>query len=485
MAEENSEKKENRLNENKRRSFDYDSLHGLRRLAIYVLSLGLIGYFVRGTFWFFVVIFFIAIILLKGLWNGISPYLPEFLVKGIPLVVTLVIIGYMAFFVYRVASQGTEAGITSVVGTQIRESAIWKGAGVFLNKLNFYAENPLAAGDPFAQPASQEKISSKGISFDNPETRKNYYVEGETIIVEGDATITALENDDTSVNFGCNINQSGIDRDGTIKIVGILGNKFKVYAGYDETIHYICELEGIEFDDANESKDKKYKIFNVNIFGEYQDFTTTSLLSIYTLENQMLEQLKSEGKDPFGIGDYKNLNKKDGITAAECIKGCGLTRVALQSQKQPQTELTPYPLRIALKKDSDYYGDIIKIESITVDMPQGNFELIACENFGGDNAFDKNDPSWESYNKEFVESEYGDASEYAFYCDYKVTRPAVKPGIASDIKVDAVYDYRVVKLKTIEIRPGKQLTENDQETLPVQPEGDYEDYTEATYYDVG
>ena len=117
-------------------------------------------------------------------------------------------------------------------------------------------------------------------------------------------------------------------------------------------------------------------------------------------------------------------------------------------------------------------------------MPQDNFELVACDNFGDDNVFDKDDASWEEYNKEFVEGGFGDASEYSFYCDYKVTRPAVKPGVYSDIRVDAVYDYKVTKLKIVQISRGKKF-DVDESTPEVQPEDDYEGYTEATYYNVG
>jgi len=47
---------------------------------------------------------------------------------------------------------------------------------------------------------------------------------------------------------------------------------------------------------------------------------------------------------------------------SSCFSGCGLTKVALKTSKQPQTNMGTYLLSIGIRKDVDWYGDIVEIK---------------------------------------------------------------------------------------------------------------------------
>ncbi len=496
MVEEDSEKKRDGRREERdseKKGFNYEVSHSLRKLAATLVILLVLSYFLRNTFWVYGTLFIIAIVVLKAVWGMISPFLPDIIVKGIPFLFTLAIIGGIIWVASNLIISGGESGFFGVAGAKIESSGAAKAFNAWAKEIGFFAQNPdqlLSSADPFAAPPkSAEDVPTKGILFESVSSRKTQYVEGETIIVEGDVNVIALKDHDTKVKFYCSINQGETNKTGALTLAGILGTEIVINAGQDETLHYLCKFDGVELNLSKEERTNKkedIRFLVATIFGEYQDFTTTSLLRVYTLQDDLLTQIKAQGKEPFENIDDPFLDKKEGVTKAQCVYGCGLTRLSMQTQKQPQTEVTPYSLRLALRKDRDYYGDIIKVEKIELALPQENFELISCDNFGGDTVLDSSDDYWSYFNKEIIEESFGQATEFDFYCEYKVTRPALKV-IFSELKADATYDYRVSTTKKIEIKEGKLYAEggyaaqNNQQKISDSNDG----YVEADYYNVG
>ena len=89
------------------------------------------------------------------------------------------------------------------------------------------------------------------------------------------------------------------------------------------------------------------------------------------------------------------------------------------------------------------------IKRIEVNVPS-NFELLTCEDFGGDNVLEEGEPGLEALN-ERIKKDYGTPSDYSIYCDYKIVRPKVNPGEFDEIQVSVTYDYRVDIKKTVNV----------------------------------
>ena len=301
-----------------------------------------------------------------------------------------------------------------------------------------------------------EENVKKGIEFFDLRTRRPWFEEEGEIILYGSARITALPDVDTKVVFDCNLNDTDIedknyDPKGKLTLRNMEGNSLNVYAGRDEVVSFECKLNGIPLnlsDKARADKEEDSRTFTAMVEGIYHDFTTTTVLSVYNIKKDEYDLLI----DPEDLIPNKNLNGK---VSSECINGCGLTTVPLTTDQLIQTEIGSNLLGIALKKDSDWYGEIDSVSKIDVRMPD-NFQLIACDHFGGDSILDDGDAYLDVLNQDLKNNKYGGARDFSFYCDYKIVRPRAFLG-PSEVSVDTTYNYKVEAKKAIKIIEKKVI----------------------------
>jgi len=458
---------------------------------IFLTMLGIAGQFIANLGWWIWVP--IGLLLVFTILKAIIPPQAYALVKSIFVWAALgIIILYVIYF----GKAAYQSGIWKGGATALEDSGVDKAVKSTGGGLMDYIRNPQKLFYEYYSwdsPKSTEKKELKGIEFFGVETRRDEFKEGMNIVVTGTAKVSAMKDKDTSVTFNCGFDENNISEKiknenynskGVLKLRGIEGNSITVYAGRNEVVDFVCELNGIDLDlgdsgitDEDKRKDEieDIRTFVVSIEGIYSDFVTTSLLKVYNLQREKLNQLRDPFeniKEPLLDSNFK--------MRSQCLSGCGLTRLALKTSKQPQTEIGSYTFSMSLRKDSDWYGDIKKVKSLEVMTPQ-NFELIACENFGGDAIFDDGDAPYFEILNEKIKDDYGTASDYAFYCDYRISRPRIFIGF-DEFMAKATYDYLVTTKKTINIIETRDLQgmnniAQGDETIPE------EGYDGADYYE--
>lgn len=419
----------------------------LAGLIAYGTSIFLGNSFLRWPIWFLVSFYFIgavfwALPIPNELKSGISN-----VVKGL-LMLGLVVWG--GFFIYS----GFETGGWKDLVIGVEETGAEKAVGTSLASLRDSALNPSRIFNDYRDfdkvDVVEENVKS-GIEFFDLRTRRPWFNEGDEIVLYGSARISALPETDTQVIFNCNINDTDIESEthydpiGKLTIRNMEGNKINVYAGRDEVVSFECALNGIPLNLSEKQRtnnEEDSRTYTAVVEGIYNDFTTTSVLNIYNIKKEEYDLLS----DPEDLVPNKNFNGK---ISSECINGCGLTKVSLTTDQLIQTEVGSNLLGIALKKDSDWYGEIESVSKIDVRMPD-NFQLIACDYFGGDNILDGSDPHLRVLNQDLKDKKYGGARDFSFYCDYNVARPRLFLG-PSEISVDTTYNYKVEGKKTVQI----------------------------------
>ncbi len=465
---------------------------------VFFIIVGIVGQFILNLGWWIWVI--VGLLLVFTILKAIVPPKVYEFVKSMFMWVALGIIILGVIYFGKAAYQ---SGVWKEGSVALEESGVDKAAKSTGGGFMEYIRNPQKLFYEYYSwdsPKSTEKKELKGIEFFGVENRRDEFKEGMNIVVTGTAKVSAMKDKDTTITFNCGFDENNISEKiknenynskGTLKLRGIEGNSITLYAGRNEIVDFVCELKGIDLDlgdigilgdsgisDEDKRKDdfEDIRTFVVSIEGVYGDFVTTSLLKVYNLQKEKLDQMK----DPFE--DVKEpLLDSNLKMRSQCLSGCGLTRLALKTSKQPQTEIGSYTLSMGLRKDSDWYGDIKEVKSLEVMSPQ-NFELIACENFGGDAIFDEGDKPYIDNLNEKIKDDYGTAADYAFYCDYRISRPRIFMGF-DEFMAKATYDYLVTTKKTINIIETRDLqgTNNiaqDDGSVP-----DYDGYEEAEYYE--
>lgn len=440
--------KDSPTDDSSKKKFDWQELtQELTKLAVAVLGFWVAAQFLQETFLLWIVWFFLGMFLLFHVLKFIP--IPEFVKSLVKFIVVfgIIVVGVM-FIVAGFRTGGwkelligvEETGAEQAVGTSLAK--LW---GNILHPERIYEEYR-----DFDKVDVSEENMKKGIEFFDLRTRRPWFEEGEEITLYGSARITALPESDTKVAFNCNINDTATegkdyDPEGKLTLRGIEGNSINVYAGHDEVVSFECKLNGIPLnlsEDDREDKEEDSRTFTSVVEGIYYDFTTTTVLNIYNVKKEEYDLLT----DAEDLIPNKNLN---GRVSSECIEGCGLTTVPLTTDQLIQTEVGSNLLGIALKKDAEWYGEIDSVSKIDVRMPD-NFQLIACDHFGGDGVLDNSDPYLTVLNQDLKEKKYGSSRDFSFYCDYNIVRPRVFLG-PSEISVDTTYNYKVERKKAVKI----------------------------------
>ncbi len=388
MAEKENKKKPREPKEDSQ-GLKFSDIGGL----IGILLIGVIGHLFFGLgVWLWIPI---GILVFFMILKWVIPEEVYNVIKSVSLWVLLAgVIIYLAFFSMSIYKTGAWKGSVVAAEEAGVEKAVTKTGATWFE----YVKNPqLLFYDYYSwdQPKDVEDKPTRGVLFYGVETRRNEFKEGSPITIHGSARITALPNEDISVEFGCNLDDKDLNKttknknynkEGKLTLRGIEGNEINVYAGRDETIDFVCELNGLQLNlaegtetDADKRKDKRkdIKTFVAKIEANYKNFETTTLLKVYNIQKEKLDQMA----DPFeGLSDpLLDSNKK---MRSQCLSGCAFTKLAVKTSKQPQTEIGSYTITMGLRKEKDWYGDVLKLNEIQVSLPK-NFELMSCEDFGG------------------------------------------------------------------------------------------------------
>ena len=429
-------------------------------LIAYGTSIFLGNSFLRWPIWFLVSFYFIgAVFWALPIPNELKSWISG-LVKSL-LMIGLVVWG--GFFIYS----GFQTGGWKDLVIGVEETGADKAVGTSLASLWDSALNPSRIFNDYRDFDNVDVVEEnvkKGIEFFDLRTRRPWFNEGDEIVLYGSARITALPETDTKVTFNCDINDTDIESEthydpiGKLTLRNMDSNSLNVYAGRDEVVSFECVLNGIPLNLSEKKRtnnEEDSRTYTAVVEGIYHDFTTTSVLNIYNIKKEEYDLLS----DPEDLVPNKNLNGK---ISSECINGCGLTKVSLTTDQLIQTEIGANLLGIALKKDSDWYGEIDSVSKIDVRLPD-NFQLIACDYFGGDSILDGSDPHLSILNQDLKDNAYGSARDFSFYCDYNVARPRLFLG-PSEVSVDTTYNYKIEGKKTVQIIEKRftnsSLTEN-------------------------
>ncbi len=433
----------------------------LMKFALAILGFWVAAQFLQGSFLLWIV------------WSALGLFLLFQVLKFIPvplfiknLVKFIVVFGIIVIGVMFIVS-GFRTGGWKDLLIGVEETGAEKAVGTSLAKLwgnIIHPERIYEEYRDFDKVDVSEESVKKGIEFFDLRTRRPWFEEEDEITLYGSARITALPDSDTKVAFNCNINDTDIeskdyDPKGKLTLRGIEGNSINVYAGHDEVVSFECKLNGIPLnlsEKARKDKEEDSRTYTSLVEGIYYDFTTTTVLNIYNVKKEEYDLLT----DAENLIPNKNLN---GRVSSECIEGCGLTTVPLTTDQLIQTEIGSNLLGIALKKDADWYGEIDSVSKIDVRMPD-NFQLIACDHFGGDSILDDSDPYLAVLNQDLRDKEYGSARDFSFYCDYNIVRPRVFLG-PSEISVDTTYNYKVEGKKAVKIIEKKIISTGNNDNI--------------------
>ena len=428
----------------------------LPKLAFATIGFWVSSIFLKGSIFLWVAWFIFGLIFLKAvLWMLPVPIeWKETIAKIFKFILVLAIV----FFGVSLLWTGFQTGGYKELLIGVEETGAEKAVGTTWEKIWGSILHPGRIGDEFSDwdnVKTVEENIKKGIEFFDLRTRRPWFEEETEIILYGSAKITALPQTDTKVTFGCKIDEEDAkdvgskdyNPKGKLTLRGLEGNTVDVFAGHDVEVSFECILNGIPLnlsDDLRKDKEEDSRTFVSIVEGIYYDFTTTTVLGVYNIKKEEYDKLT----DPEDSIPDKGLNGK---ISSECFEGCGLTTVPLTTVPLIQTEVGSNLLRVILKRDSDWYGNIDRVSKIDVNMPN-NFRLINCEDFGGDSILDESDPYLDVLNKNLKDEryEYSGGREFSFYCDYNVVEPRNFLG-KSDIIVASTYDYKVEGKEAIKI----------------------------------
>lgn len=364
------------------------------------------------------------------------------------------------------------------------------GIGARISSLWEKVKNPEAWASEyysFKNPEATEQVVKKGITFNNLQSVRPYYYNKDKIEILGDAHIDAIEETPSKVVFSCKDDENNV---GKILIYGVsedLQEQQEVNVNENMDINFKCEIDpkenslsgditqtceeqggvfcnrgdiskrcngewvvssdfdnccrgscisattgekitstGSELSKKVSNNEIKYKI--VYIIAEYKDFITKSDLEVCSISRQEL----NKNKDLY--------QKKE--ENAQCVSGCGLTRLQIKTSKQPLSEDVTYPLIIGLVNDADWYGKISKVNSVDVDISR-SFDLIG-------NCKESINNQISSVNEQINKSTEEKPRLNPFQCDFQLTDVGDKLK-CSIVEINAKYNYIVKGSSVIEI----------------------------------
>ncbi|GEM_PF-1175548 len=491
-----------------------DFVSRLKPLAVPTFGLLIALWFFRGqaTISFFILVlmgFMYVIFVIKLL------HLEKF--------VTLSLIIVVLWFGLSFLAQGTDSGLWRVGTTMAADIGLDKVFGTVA--ASFSQFDPTSAAynqDPFA-PKIAEEQPKKGVRFYDIDIPRDTIESGEDIVIYGSAELIALtgdglSNEGTDITFTCGITNGlyklydvgetyesltsdrRFEKEGIMNLHGPESNVVTVYPQQDEDLGFDCTIENIIFPGYYLDNDGSWIPFlkdthqdtvtlQVAVEAVYKDFTTMTSLRVY---NTKQETIKTEGGRKKVMATITDSLNKNGKLQSQCVSGCAFTALALGTTFQPITEVGKYPLRVNLRKDKDFYGDILSLTSLEVRVPEGDdgggrFELTGCKGFGplddtSHAVLDKSDVYLQDVNEELAEDDYAIATDFSFDCNFIVVDPYEKKGKFSEIYARATYDYMVDMQRPIFVQEDLSVTE---EQVPQFDEGSsvgdgyYGDYVEG------
>lgn len=335
--------------------------------------------------------------------------------------------------------------IQDVVAPKIEATSIGGGITSGLMKIKLWFENPekfkesLVQGSKFG-PEVKEKEPMKGVKIVEFSPIYDNFLPGKPVDFSGRVHIDAIEDPSgvkvAKVSLYCEAEDKNKNiKKGLIRVDGV-SDKFEEVAniniGRSSDYSLWCNFkEGFKVESGKETSTVIVKLIAV-----YDDFVTQTKLPISTVvantQTINLEEIEEKVKIQYGPTEESR---------AACISGCALTKSSLLTSKQPLVEDVVFNLKIILLRASDWYGKIVKIESVELARKPSKVTLEeSCDFKKGMNEKIVN------YNEALEKNKEVDL---VFYCDFKVNPD--EEFETSFFRVDVKYDYAVEARKPINI----------------------------------
>ncbi|HLD02639.1 MAG TPA: hypothetical protein VJC07_03000 [Candidatus Nanoarchaeia archaeon] len=282
----------------------------------------------------------------------------------------------------------------------------------------------------WSSPDVVEEKPKKGVEFLDATSGGITYVD-DPITIRGRVKIDPLPDADTEVKFSCKIpSEKGEDVIGEFIVYGSVTSqdpdptakdyRIKVPAGTEPIIKgFRCVLP------AYKDIPQNTKVFGVGpeqsgIFrnavlrAEYENFRQSTSMEMYSANREVEDRY---GADLPSLVDSAH-KKLDGSIESVCVKGCGLTKIAIVSDPQPflydSEDTDPadnsgyiYGLSVKILGLSDFLGKISKVRSIEIIKQPSNMKFIGDEgSFTSSNILSEQSEEIQRINERISQSGY-------------------------------------------------------------------------------
>ncbi len=366
-----------------------------------------------------------------------------YIARSVPYLLILLLIGIAYLYIF--ASQRAEFREAlgqrfDIIAERLNLANTFKEVFKYLTP--GYIEQVVTDVGSFERNPTYAVQESKGVTVEYFRPIKPELFERQPILLDAKIVIEALPDDDAKVSFGCFIEQDNttdISYTGTIEITRQPPgeNVVLVKKGKDRIVNVKCIFkDGIQKIQAPEFKD-----YVAYLTWTYEGFITRTVLNPYLLRSETLAELEAQNRDP--LESQKDIGtdvSSDGFSIPHCISGCGLVDLRLSLQTTlPVTEIGTSFLLVDMKDKQIRKGDITKLHSITLTLPQEHIQLgpESCPEIGNRLSLQEPNPFLTSINAKLANNE---KPLIQYYCELKAN-PVGTVSYPVVILAEATYDY--------------------------------------------
>lgn len=316
-----------------------------------------------------------------------------------------------------------------------------------------------------------EQKPQKGVEFIDVNSNRLNYINN-NIEISGRVKIDPLQDTDTVVTLDCTMpDQNGKDIQGNFFLYGTPKKENSDDKKYmlDVPAGDVPIIKGfrcifLPYTDIPQTKvaglgvnpvTETVVFRNAKLHAEYQDFRQRTSFEMFTAIRE-IEDKYADLKDSFE-SSHKN---SDGTIQSVCIKGCGLTQVAIVSDSQPflfSAEDTQngygyvYGLSVKVLGVTDFLGKISHLTSIEVIKKPDNIDFEGDGPFTGSNMITDQAPELKRINDRLKESTSLIAE---LRNDFHVTRATEIPRMQT-LEIVTIFDYAFEKTVSVTIAKDK------------------------------
>lgn len=311
---------------------------------------------------------------------------------------------------------------------------------------NFYTDpvGTIAQYGTFKPPETVEKRKPQGVEFKKFETKKPIHRANiDEIETVANVKIYALEDSPTQVKFSCEKSDPvSLEKNLPAEKIIISGeledsNSVYIFEGQDKSINVQCKFDKVDLTAIDLVGEKTKTIQEkITLKADYEDFVVNSRIKIYTLENQILDNIENQNLNPFNYFKINDpLISSERSVRSEQIKSGPVILSLNLLDAQPLTEGPTYLLSVEVYNDNlNWNGKIAKLKDLRLLLPEGFSPTENCKEFSQENKLLKL--------KTEVLSKLNEVDKERFYCDFKIDSSAVTDSLDySLIQAEAKFDY--------------------------------------------